>query len=273
VDSPASDREMSIWEHLEELGKRIRRGLILFAVVFIATWLPVPSPGSNPLDLLSNFLAMTYDPVVSYVIRNYMISLLPSDVRVISTGLLTPFVITMEVSLLIALLVSLPYLVYEIYQYIKPALYPHELKPVRNYTVLGVVLFYLGAFVGYFLIFPSFLRISVYWSTELNLAPYLTASGFMDTLLATVLFAGVIFETPIIINLLSRIGIVDLGTLSRNRPYIYFGALVLIAIVNPDPTLVSTMLWFIMFIALYEFGYLWSRSTVRHRDGWSRRVP
>jgi len=251
--------EMSIWEHLEELGSRLRRGLVLFAAVFIIMWLPTPASLSSPLDFIEGFFTSTYDPVVSYIIRNYLMAMVPSDVRVIAGGVLAPFVVTMEVSLLLALMVSLPYLVYEIYQYVKPALYPHELVPVRNYTVLGTALFYVGSLFGYYVIFPNFLKISLYWSSMINLSLYITASDFINTLVATIIFAGLLFETPIIIRLLTRIGVISLGALSRNRPYIYFGALLVISIFNPDPTLVSTLMWFIMFIALYEAGYLWSR--------------
>ncbi|WP_069807356.1 twin-arginine translocase subunit TatC [Vulcanisaeta thermophila] len=287
-ERPPYDREMPIWEHIRELGVRLRGVLIAFAVVFMALWLPMPSIHGNVESMVVGFFTMEYNPIIAYVYQHYIYDMVvapaksvscaarfivisPSGVDVnstapigiISTTVLGPFVFSVELSMVLALLAIIPYLVYEVYQYVKPALYPHELRAVRRYLWVALVLFYIGVFVGYYLVFPAFLRISLFWSCLFGFVHLLTTGGFLDTFISTLFFAGFLFETPVIIALLTQAGLITPDTLSRNRPYIYFGALVFIAIVNPDPTLISTLLWFLMFIALYEAGYAWSRRIYR----------
>jgi len=281
-ESPPYDRELPFWEHVRELGVRLRKALIVFAIVFIILWLPMPDYHShNVAQAIIGFFTMEYYPIVAYVFKHYILNLVYSSagsvkcatgyvtitngtttqpIGIISTTVLGPFVFSVELSIVIALLVATPVLIYEVYQYVKPALYPHELRAVRRYVWAAAVLFYAGIFIGYYLIFPAFLRISLFWSCLFGFVQLLTTSGFLDTFIATLFFAGFLFETPVIIALLTQAGFITPDTLSRNRPYIYFGVLFVIAIINPDPTLVSTLLWFIMFIALFETGYLWSKN-------------
>jgi len=280
-ESPPYDRELPFWEHIRELGVRLRRALIVFAIVFIILWLPMPDYHShNVTQAIIGFFTMEYYPIIAYVFKHYILNLVYSSVSsvkcasgyvaitngttqpigIISTTVLGPFVFSVELSIVIALLVTIPVLIYEVYQYVKPALYPHELRAVRRYIWVATALFYIGAFIGYYFVFPAFLRISLFWSCLFGFVQLLTTSGFLDTLIATLFFAGFLFETPVIIALLTQAGFITPDTLSRNRPYIYFGVLFVIAIINPDPTLVSTLLWFIMFIALFEAGYVWSKS-------------
>ncbi|BDR93104.1 twin-arginine translocase subunit TatC [Vulcanisaeta souniana] len=282
-DRPPFDRELPFWEHVRELGVRLRRALLVFAIVFVALWLPMPSVhGHNIAQVAIGFFTMEYNPIIAFVFRHYVFNQVISSAKsitcssnyivgnstqpigIISTTVLGPFVFSVELSMVIALLVTIPVLVYEVYQYVKPALYPHELRAVRTYVWIAMVLFYLGAFIGYYFVFPAFLRISLFWSCLFGFVHLLTTSGFLDTLIATLFFAGFLFETPVAMALLTRVGFITPDALSRNRPYIYFGVLVAISIINPDPTLVSTLLWFIMFIALFEAGYVWSKVIYRN---------
>ena len=283
-ESPPYDRELPIWEHVRELGVRLRRALIVFAIVFMILWLPMPDYHShNVTQAIIGFFTMEYYPIIAYIFRHYILNLVYSSVSsvkcasgyvaitngtaqpigIISTTVLGPFVFSVELSIVIALLVTIPVLIYEIYQYVKPALYQHELRAIRKYIWIATVLFYAGVFIGYYLVFPALLRISLFWSCLFGFIQLLTTSGFLSTFIATLLFAGFLFETPVIIALLTQTGLITPDTLSKNRPYIYFGVLFVIALVNPDPTLVSTLLWFIMFIALFEVGYLWSKNIYR----------
>ncbi len=144
-DRPPYDRELPFWEHIRELGGvRLRRALIVFAVVFIILWLPMPDVHShNIAQVAIGFFTMEYNPIIAYIYRHYIYNLVmaPAEsvscasgyvvignstkpIGIISTTVLGPFVFSVELSIVIALLVTIPVLIYEIYQYIKPALYP-----------------------------------------------------------------------------------------------------------------------------------------------------
>ncbi|WP_243678574.1 twin-arginine translocase subunit TatC [Vulcanisaeta distributa] len=242
-DRPPYDRELPLWEYIRELGGvRLRRALIVFAIVFVALWLPMPDvSGHNIAKVVIGFFTMEYNPIIAYIYRhyiynlvtapaksvtctsNYVVSNSTQPISIISTTVLGPFVFSVELSIVIALLITIPVFIYEIYQYVKPALYPHELKAVRKYVWVAATLFYQGVFIGYYFVFPAFLRISLFWSCLFGFVHMLTVSGFLDTFIATLFFAGFLFETPVVMALLTQAGLIMPDMLSRNRPYIYFG--------------------------------------------------
>ncbi len=279
--APPLDRDLPLHVHLRELGIRLRRFLIAYALAFIAFWLPTPEGlGSNPWEsIVKFFFTMEYRPIIALLHRYIYNAFIEPSTRsycglsgfsIISTSVLGPFLFAVKLSAVFAFLVTLPILIREVYEYIKVAMYPEELSLLRLYTILGTSLFYAGVSFGVYAVFPALVRLSAFWSCMFGFKQYLTIGGFLDTFIATMIFGGLLFETPIIVNALCKFGVIDVKSLGVYRPYIYFAALVIIAIFNPDPTIITTLLWFIIFIALYEAGYAWSRMTTSSPQASSR---
>ena len=261
MSSPPHDKEMTIWEHLAELSKRLRRAFIIFLIGALIVWLP------NPESLIGveELVTMNYKPIASLIFEKVVLSQLPKDIKVIPTGPLTPLIIAVYISLLVGFIVAFPELLYEIYAYVKPALYPHELKIFKQYLILGATLFILGSLFSYFIVFPALMRLCYSWMSMFSLLPYVTSQGLLNTFFTIILLGGSIFETPIAMALLTFFGVVAPQAYKKYRIFAYLIGLAIIALINPDPSLASTFLFFIPFVILYEFGILLAKKTERSR--------
>jgi sec-independent protein translocase protein TatC len=130
------DPEQSIWDHLEEFATRLRRALTALA---IATFVIMSAP-SDPAQILKlNFSG--YRPLISSILEIIQESLLPEGVDLIAFNWLDPFYIYFLVAFIIAFLVTLPYLTWELYKFITPALYEHERKGIFTFVIVVVLLF------------------------------------------------------------------------------------------------------------------------------------
>lgn len=265
----SADKEMTIWEHLMELAVRLRRVLVVSVIVFLLTLMPTPQHFSNPAQFLAgffvtgNFTTLSYDVFYRYIIKPAL-HMTDVNVMLISGDVFTPFNALLYVSFYFTVLVIVPYLVYEIWAYVKPALYPHEIRAVKKYLVFGVLLFYLGNLYGLGLISRYFLRFLIDISSVLpGVTPIFNIGSVIDTVIQIALWSGVFFEAPIVVAILSELCMINPWSLASYRPVIYAISLIIIAIFTPDATLVSVFLTFIPFAVLLEVGIAYSKKIVR----------
>ncbi len=260
-------KEMTILEHLTELGKRLKVVAIAFMIGFLGAWLPMPNPYYSIVDyfreFIHGFFTLEYRPIAAWIFNATVMSQLPEHVRVIPTHPLSPLVLAFELSALIGIVVAMPVLLYEIYQYVKPGLYSHELRIFKLYFLSAALLFGGGLVFGYYVIYPAIIRLYEFWCNLMNLESFLTIKGLMDTFIGTLIFSGIIFETPVVMAVLTHLEVTSPKAFTEYRRIIYFVALVLIAIFNPDPTVVTTLLWFFSFVILYEAGVFVSKRIYR----------
>jgi sec-independent protein translocase protein TatC len=269
---PPRDREMPLWEHLAELGKRLKRVLIAFAVVFVLMWMPAPNLNSGGvLNILASFFVSgEYNPFAYWVFMQSMNPLLrelnsTGNVKLVLIGgeVWSPLSAVMYAALYLSVLVVFPYFLYELWLYIQPALYPHEERAVKKYLWIGLMLFYAGNLFGILIIYPVLLRFITGLAMMLDIEQLFSVSSVVSTWIQMAFWTGVIFETPIVMAILSEICLLNPWTLAEYRPLVYAAALILIAVITPDTTLVSTFLTFIPFVILFELGLVWSRRIVR----------
>jgi sec-independent protein translocase protein TatC len=269
---PPRDREMPLWEHLAELGKRLKRVLIAFAVVFVLMWMPAPNLDSGGvLNILASFFVSgEYNPFAYWVFMQSMNPLLrelnsTGNVKLVLIGgeVWSPLSAVMYAAVYLSVLVVFPYFLYELWLYIQPALYPHEERAVKKYLWIGLMLFYAGNLFGILIIYPVLLRFITGLAMMLDIEQLFSVSSVVSTWIQMAFWTGVIFETPIVMAILSEICLLNPWTLAEYRPLVYAAALILIAVITPDTTLVSTFLTFIPFVILFELGLVWSRRIVR----------
>jgi sec-independent protein translocase protein TatC len=277
---PPRDREMPLWEHLAELGKRLKRVLIAFAVVFVLMWMPAPNLDSGGvLNILASFFVSgEYNPFAYWVFMQSMNPLLrelnsTGNVKLVLIGgeVWSPLSAVMYAALYLSVLVVFPYFLYELWLYIQPALYPHEERAVKKYLWIGLMLFYAGNLFGILIIYPMLLRFITGLAKILEIEQLFSVSSVVSTWIQMAFWTGVIFETPIVMAILSEICLLNPWTLAEYRPLVYAAALILIAVITPDTTLVSTFLTFIPFVILFELGLVWSRRIVRRCPDIQRR--
>jgi sec-independent protein translocase protein TatC len=229
--------------HLIELRERVVRALAAFLAVFavLFVW-----PGAAAIY---DFLAQP------------LMQALPEGAKMIATGVITPFMVPMKVTALVAFLVALPVILYQAWAFVAPGLYEHEKKLALPIVIGSSVLFLIGVAFCYYFVFGTVFRfINDFAPKSITPAPDIEAYfGFVITMF---LAFGVTFEIPIVVILLVRAGVVTIEKLKEARPYVIVGAFVIAAVVTP-PDVLSQFLLAVPMCLLYEAGIFVARFTGR----------
>jgi sec-independent protein translocase protein TatC len=224
--------EQGFLSHLIELRQRLVRSALSVLIVFVA---------------LSPFMKEIFD----LLSRPLMVAL-PAGTKLLATGVVTPFMVPLKVTLFVALLIALPYVLWQAWAFVAPGLYRHEKRLAAPIIVSSVVMFFLGMAYCYFVVFGLvFGFIAGFAPTSVQVAPDIEA--YFSFVLGMFLAFGLTFEVPIAVVLLARFGIADVEKLKKARPYVIVGAFVIAAIFTP-PDVLSQLLLAIPLCLLYELG-------------------
>jgi sec-independent protein translocase protein TatC len=224
----------SFLSHLVELRNRLVRAFLAIIAVTVCL-LPFASG-------LYDFLAFP------------MMHALPEGTRMIATGVVTPFLVPVKVVLLVALVLTLPYLLYQAWAFIAPGLYQHEKRLVLPLVVASTVLFIMGMAFCYFFVFGVVFKF-VYSIAPKSISVAPDIENYFNFAIGMFLAFGVTFEVPIVVIVLAKMGIVSVAKLREIRPYVIVGSFVVAAVVTP-PDAVSQLLLAIPLCVLYEIGIL-----------------
>jgi sec-independent protein translocase protein TatC len=225
--------------HLVELRDRVMRALLAVLGVFVLLFL---WPGSGPIY---DFLAAP------------LTHALPEGTRMIATGVITPFMVPMKVTALLAFLVALPYVLYQAWAFVAPGLYEHEKKLAAPIIVASTLLFLIGvAFCYYFVFGTVFKFINDFAPKSITPAPDIEA--YFTFVITMFLAFGLTFEIPIVVLILVRAGVVSVEKLKEVRPYVIVGAFVVAAVVTP-PDVLSQFMLAVPMCLLYEAGLFFAR--------------
>jgi sec-independent protein translocase protein TatC len=235
-----SDQESFI-SHLVELRSRLMHATAAFAAIFIALFL---WPGSGYIyDVLAAPLTDVMGP----------------GAKMIATGVITPFMVPVKVTALVAFLVALPYVLYQAWAFVAPGLYEHERRLALPLVFGSTTLFLLGVAFCYFFVFGKVFAFIQGFAPK-SISPMPDIEAYFNFVLTMFLAFGVTFEIPIVVILLVRMGVVSIEKLKQARPYVIVGAFVVAAVVTPPDVLSQFMLALPMCI-LYEAGILVARFT------------
>ncbi|RJG07246.1 twin-arginine translocase subunit TatC [Noviherbaspirillum cavernae] len=227
----ASDTFIS---HLVELRNRIMKASAAIIVVFLC---------------LMPWAASIYD-----ALAQPMMAALPAGSKMIATGVITPFLIPVKVTLLVAFIIALPWVLYQAWAFVAPGLYAHEKKLIAPLVISSSLLFVAGVAFCYFLVFGVVFKfVNDFAPASVSVAPDIDSYfGFVMTMF---LAFGLTFEVPIVVIVLVRMGLVSVEKLKEIRPYVIVGAFIIAAVVTP-PDIMSQMLLAVPLCLLYEVG-LW----------------
>ena len=231
--APAEETFIS---HLIELRDRLVKAIIGVAIICagLFAW---PGP------------AAIYD-----FIARPMIAALPPGSKMIATGVISPFMVPMKVTLVLAIIIALPWVFYQVWAFIAPGLYTHEKRLVLPLVVSSSALFMAGVAFCYFLVFGRVFKfIGEFAPTSIAVTPDI--ENYLDFVMSMCLAFGATFEVPVVVVILVRMGIVSVEKLKEIRPYAWVGAFVISAIVTP-PDAVSMLSLAIPMCILFEIGLL-----------------
>jgi sec-independent protein translocase protein TatC len=183
-----------------------------------------------------------------------MIAALPVGSKMIATGVIAPFLVPMKVTLVIAFILALPWVFYQMWAFVAPGLYAHEKRLVLPLVISSSVLFILGVAFCYFFVFGRvFHFIADFAPTSIAVTPDI--ENYLDFVMSMCLAFGATFEVPVVVVILVRMGIVSIEKLRSIRPYAIVGAFVIAAVVTP-PDVVSQLSLALPMCLLFELGLL-----------------
>lgn len=215
---------MSFWDHLEALRGTIWRS-VLGVLLASAAFLCFPK---------ALFKAVLWPTQASFPL--YRLPGLDFSMELINIELSAQFFVYLKVSVLCGLVVAFPYVIWEIWKFVAPALYENEKKAVRGAFSLSSALFYLGVAVGYFVVLPVCLMFFVNFSVSDAIVNTISLSSYMSLFTSMVFLIGILFEFPSVILALSSIGVISRSQLKSWRKYAFVVVLILAALITPsDP--------------------------------------
>jgi sec-independent protein translocase protein TatC len=227
------DEQMTLVEHLDELRNRI---IVSVAVLVVACG----------LCFWQNHLLIH--------IANQP---LPDGLKPITFGVTEPFMTTMKISIYAGILIALPVLLYQAYAFLLPAMKPTERRVVLPFLVLVPVLFIAGVVFSYFVVVPAATKFLLHFNEgEFNIQ--VRASNYYSFLITTLIALGLVFQVPMGIVALSRLGIVTPQQLSHNRRYAYL-ILAIVAMLLPGTDPVTMLIELAPLLALFEFSLILAR--------------
>lgn len=221
-------------EHLIEL----RRRLIWTLLVILAAFLAVIPFAQN---------------VYVFVAQPLMASL-PKGTGMIATDVVAPFFVPVKVALMAAFLLTLPHTLYQVWAFVAPALYRNEKRLVVPLVLSSMLLFVCGMAFAYLLVFPLVFRFLAGITPE-GVSMATDIDKYLSFVLGMFMAFGAVFEVPVVVLLLHRMGVVPLERMRAARPYVVVGAFVVAAVITP-PDVLSQVLMALPMILLYEAGLL-----------------
>ena len=237
------EAEMSFWDHLEVLRGTVFRSLL--AVLFVSVvFLAIPRQ-------LFSFVLWPSTPDFPF----YRLTGLNFSMELINVEVSAQFFVHLRMAVLSALVVAFPYIIYEIWRFIRPALYENERKSASRAFGMSSFLFYLGAAVGYLIVLPVCLAFFMNYTVSDSVANTITLSSYISLFTSMVFMIGLLFEFPTVVMVLSGMGLLNKSGLKAARKYAFVLVLLLAALITPsDP--VSMFVLGIPLYGLYEFSIL-----------------
>lgn len=222
----------SLSEHIKELRSRLLWCILLVAAVF--------------------FIIVTFftEPLMQALAQ----PIKECGIAFIYLGLSEALAAQLKVSFIASIIISMPVIFWQVWNFVKPAFYKNERKAVLLFTLSSIFLFLVGIIFGYEIVFLSAITFFVYMGENLA-TPMLSISQYVDFLFSFVLSFGLVFEMPIVIYVLCRLGIVNVKQLTSVRKYVALGIFIVAAFLTP-PDALSQVLMAIPMVVLYEIGIL-----------------
>ena len=248
---------MTFWDHLEALRWMLVRVFSALGIFIIGGFAFIPWIFEHvimaPIDnqfFLYRWLAKMSEQV----------AIMPDDltrpfhVSIINIRLSSQFFLHMSLSFWLALLITFPYLVYEVWKFICPALYENERKSMRFTFVFGTVMFFIGCVVGYSVVFPLTLRFLYNYQLSASISNQLSLDSYMDNFLMLVFMMGIVFELPLVSMLLGKVGILHRGFFSAYRRHAVVALLMVSAFITPSSDPFTLMAVFTPIYILWELS-------------------
>ena len=263
------DTQMSFWSHLEALRWVLMRIVIVYFILVGICFTAMPHI----------FNSVILGPTSSEFILYQWLSGLGGDgtffpdfsgefkVDIINVKLASQFITHITTSFCLAFLLIFPYLVSEVWMFVRPALYDGEKRSVLALLFFGVPMFYLGCATGYFIVFPFTFRFLAQYQLSTDISNLISLNSYINNFTMLIFVMGVVFELPFVTWILSRMGLVTASFLRQYRRHAVVVLLVLAAVITPTGDPFTLMIVFVPLYLLYELGIILARKKDTAEEG------
>ena len=232
------EKKLPLTAHLQELRKRLIFSFIAIGIGFV--------------------ICYAFADTLFQILARPLMKIMPAGGSLIFTSVAEAFFTYMKIGFIAGVILASPFILYQIWAFIAPGLYRHEKGYIVPFVLGGSLFFTLGVLFGYFIAIPVGFRFLLGYATDF-IKPMPSMKEYLTFTVKFLLAFGLVFEFPVVLVLLARIGIVDAKMLSKQRRYAILLVFILAAVVTPSPDLLTQVLTAIPLIALYELSILLSR--------------
>lgn len=244
ADKPSEQEgTLTFWDHLDELRAVLIRILVITTIAALAAFC-----------LKEELFAVVLAPRSSDFITYRMMGVEPFCINLMNTGLTEQFMIHLRTALYAGVLAALPYILYQLFRFVSPALYDHERRYATLLVGSGYMMFMMGTLLNYLLIFPLTVKFLGTYQVSPDVANMLTIQSYIDTLLMMNFVMGIVFELPVVCWLLGKMGLVTAQIMSQWRRHAVVVILIVAAIITPTTDAFTLFLVALPIWLLYEMS-------------------
>jgi len=263
---PKPEKVMTFWDHLEELRGNLVRSIIAIVLLAVVAFL-------NREIIFDYIILAPSKPGfitnvgLCWVAQQLNINALCLDdvnLQIINIKMSGQFLTHMYISIVAGVILSFPYILWEIWRFVRPAMHENERKYSQGGVFISSMLFLLGILFSYFLIVPLTVNFLGTYHVSESVYNQISLSSYISTVVSVTFAVGVVFELPILVYFLTKIGVITPDFLKKNRRYMYVILLILSAIITP-PDMFSQILVVFPLIGLYEFSITVSRRVYKRQ--------
>ena len=238
----------SFWDHLDEL-----RGVLIRCAI---AWVVCAAAMFCLRDYLFAFLFAPSQPdfIIYRLLRSLSLGEHFAEVSFINTELAAQFTTHLEVAALAGLVVAFPYLLWQVYGFVEPALYPNEKRAAARIVGAGSVLFLIGLALNYLIIFPFAFRFLSTYQVQPQVINQIALTSYTSTLLVLSLVMGMLFEMPMVVWALAKAGLLHADDLRKYRKHALVALMILAAVITPTGDAVTFLLVTAPLYLLYELS-------------------
>jgi sec-independent protein translocase protein TatC len=260
--------EMTFLEHLEELRWHIIRSVLaivtfsILAFIFKTLVFDVILLGPSKAEFWTNRMLCQFGSLIH--VEGLCINLKPLVLQ--NTAVAGQFIAHIKISLIVGLVFGFPYMFYEFWRFIKPALYQNERQHATGAVFYIAFLFLLGVLFGYYLITPFSINFLYNYQVSEIVKNIPTLASYISLITSIVLVSGILFELPVLVYFLSRIGLLSPAFLKKYRKHAIVVILIVAGIITPTPDMFTQLMVSIPMVLLYEIGIVLSRRVEKDRE-------
>ena len=244
AETPEGGAEGSFISHLLELRNRL-----LYAVIAV---------------IVAFFALLPFSDRIYTVVAKPLTSQLPNGATMIATEVASPFLTPIKLTLAVAIVIAIPFVLYQLWAFVAPGLYRHERRLVLPLLVSSTFLFYAGMAFAYFVVFPMVFRFFVH-AVPSGVTMMTDIRAYLDFVFSMFFAFGIAFELPVAVVLLAWMGVLNPDSMAKKRPYIVLGVFVIAAFLTPPDVFSQTLLAVPMWL-LFEIGLFFARRVIRAKN-------